>query len=146
MSASKLAAHQASAIASQSAASSSTSSTTSSVADRELFFATKYRNFGLFVTHLAEYLPDAETWATALRTMPLIAFKLQARGYFAAAIEAHLRGDNQGRDCAASAVIRQQANDNGVVLTKIRAEDYSRLLRYASLFSILLAEDFASEQ
>ena len=143
MSASKLAAQQASATASQSAVSSSE---TTPIYEREAFFATKYRNFGLFVTHLADYLPEAGPWATALRTMPLIAFKLQARSYFAAAIEAHLRGDNQGRDCAASAVIRQQANDNGVVLTKIRAEDYSRLLRYASLFSILLAEDFASEQ
>ncbi len=111
------------------------------MADREAFFAIKYRNFGLFVTHLADYLPEAGPWATALRSMPLAAFKLSARGYFAAAIEAHLRGDNTGRDVAASAVIRQQANDNGVVLTKLRADDYSRLLRYASLFAILLSEE-----
>ena len=77
--------------------------------------------------------------------MPLKALLAHARGYFAAAIEAHLLGDNQGRDCVASAVIRQQANDNGVSLTKLRADDYSRLLRYASLFSILLAEDNTSD-
>jgi hypothetical protein len=78
-----------------------------------------------------------------LRVCPLIAFKLQVSSYFGEAIEAHRRGDNVGRDTAASSVVREQARSFGLDLTKLRADDLVKLLRYGSLFSLLVAEDSA---
>ena len=121
--------------------SSSTPSKTSSEAERGLFFASKYHNYCLFIQSLAEYIPSAQPWASSLRVCPLIAFKLQVESYFGEAIEAHRRGDSTGRDVAASAVVRQQSHAHGLDLTKLRADDLAKLLRYSSLFSLLVAED-----
>ena len=109
--------------------------------DRALFWASKYRNYGLFIQSIAVYLPSAQPWATSLRALPLVAFKMQVSSYFEEAIEAHRRGDNTGRDVAASAVVRQQSHAHGLQLTKLRADDLARLFRYSSLFSLLVAED-----
>ena len=68
---------------------------------------------------------------------------MQVSSYFVEAIEAHRRGDNTGRDVAASAVVREQARAHGLELSKLRAEDFAKLLRYSSLFSLLVAEDSA---
>ena len=57
------------------------------------------------------------------------------------AIAAHRRGDHQGRDSAASAIVRAKAAENGLDVTKLRAEHYSRLIRYSSLFTILAADE-----
>ena len=134
----------AAATAAPSPRSSSTNTKTSSEADRALFWATKYRNYTNFVQSLADYLPAAQPWATSLRSCPLVAFKLQVETYFQDAIEAHQRGDNTGRDVAASTVVREQARARGLELSKLRADDLVKLLRYASLFSLLLAEDSAA--
>ena len=112
-----------------------------SEADRGLFWAAKYRSYVLFIQALAVYIPSAQPWATSLRLCPLVAFKMQMESHFGEAIEAHRRGDNVGRDVAASAVVREQARAHGLELTKLRAEDLAKLLRYASLFSLLVAED-----
>ena len=120
--------------------SSSTPSKTSE-AERGLFFASKYHNYVLFIKSLAEYIPSAQPWATSLSVCPLVAFKMQVASYFSEAIEAHRRGDSTGRDVAASAVVRQQAHAHGLQLTKLRADDLAKLLRYSSLFSLLVAED-----
>ena len=121
--------------------SSSTPSKTSSEAERGLFFASKYHNYVLFIQSLAEYIPSARPWASSLQVCPLIAFKLQVSSYFVEAIKAHRRGDNTGRDVAASAVVRQQSHAHGLELNKLRADDLAKLFRYASLFSLLVAED-----
>ena len=128
---------------SQSLPSSSTNTKTSSEADRGLFWASKFKNYNVFVSSLAEYIPEAAPWASSLCVCPLIAFKLQVSTYFGLAIEAHRRGDNVGRDTAASAVVREQAKAYGLELTLLRAEDLAKLLRYSSLFSLLVAEDSA---
>ena len=112
-----------------------------SEADRSVFWALKFRNYCLFIQSLAVYIPSAQPWASSLRVCPLIAFKLQVSTYFGEAIEKHRAGDNTGRDLAASAVVREQARQHGLELTKLRAEDLVKLLRYASLFSLLVAED-----
>jgi hypothetical protein len=78
-----------------------------------------------------------------LRSCPLVAFKLQVASYFGDAIEAHQRGDNTGRDVAASTVVREQARAHGLELSKLRADDLVKLLRYSSLFALLVAEDSA---
>ena len=114
---------------------------TSSEADRGLFFATKYSNYNTFIQSVADYLPSAQGWATSLRICPLIAFKLQVSSFFSEAIEAHRRGDNTGRDIAASTVVREQARAYGLELSKLRADDLVKLLRYASLFALLVAEE-----
>ena len=123
-------------------ASPSAGSSTESIPiyEKEAFFSNKYRNFCIFVESIARYLSEAEPWAEGLRSLPLSVFKLQARVYFAEAIQAHLRGDSQGRDCAAAAVIRRQAEAQGLLVGRIKSEDNSKLLRYACLFSILLSE------
>ena len=126
---------------SQSLPSSSTNTKTSSEADRGLFWAAKFKNYNVFVSSLAEYIPEAAPWASSLCVCPLIAFKLQVSSYFGEAIEAHRRGDNVGRDTAASSVVREQARSFGLDLTKLRADDLVKLLRYGSLFSLLVAED-----
>ena len=112
-----------------------------SEADRGLFWAAKFKNYNVFVSSLAEYIPEAAPWASSLCVCPLIAFKLQVSSYFGLAIEAHRRGDNVGRDTAASSVVREQARSFGLDLTKLRADDLVKLLRYGSLFSLLVAED-----
>ena len=112
-----------------------------SEADRGLYWAQKYRNYCLFIQSVAEYIPEAQPWATSLRICPLIAFKLQVSTYFGEAIEAHRRGDNHGRDVAASTVVREQARAYGLELSKLRADDLVKLLRYASLFALLVAEE-----
>jgi hypothetical protein len=66
---------------------------------------------------------------------------MQIESYFALAIEKHRRGDNTGRDVASSAVVRQQAAAHGLDLTLLRAEDLAKLLRYSSLFSLLVADE-----
>ena len=76
-----------------------------------------------------------------MRLTPLCAFQLHTESVFKEAIAAHWRGDDQGRDSAASAIVRAKAAENGLDVTKLRAEHYSRLLRYSSLFTILAAED-----
>ena len=125
----------------QSLPSSSTNTKTSSEADRGLFFATKYSNYNTFIQSIADYLPSAQPWATSLRICPLVAFKLQVSTYFGEAIEAHRRGDNTGRDVAASTVVREQARAYGLELSKLRADDLVKLLRYAALFCLLVAEE-----
>ena len=79
----------------------------------------------------------------SLRACPIIAFKMQVETYFSDAIEKHRAGDNTGRDVAASTVVREQARARGLELSKLRADDLVKLLRYASLFSLLVAEDSA---
>ena len=111
------------------------------MADRELFWAEKYRNYCLFVNSIADYLPEAQPFANALRCCPLVAFKMRARGYLESAIQAHLVGDSTGRDVAASEAVRSQARENGLDLNQLRAPDLVRVFRYSCLFSILLAED-----
>ena len=120
---------------------SSSTSIKTSEADRALFWATKYRNYVLFVQSLAEYIPSAQPWATSLRVCPLVAFKLQVENYCGQAIEAHRRGDNTGRDVAASEVVRKQAHAHGLELSRLRADDLVKLFRFASLFCLLVAED-----
>ena len=109
--------------------------------EREAFFAEKYRNYCLFVNGVADYAPEVQPLADALRCLPLLGFKMRARGYLEAAIQAHLLGDSQARDVAASEAVREQAHANGFNLTNIRAPDYCKLLRYTSLFALLLAEE-----
>ena len=129
--------------AAPSLASSPTSSKTceTSAADRGLFWASKYANYCKFIAEIATYLPEVQPWASSLRLVPLCAFQLHTETVFKEAIAAHRRGDHQGRDSAASAIVRAKANENGLDVTKLHAEHYSRLLRYSSLFTILAAED-----
>ncbi len=124
----------------QSLLSSSTTIRTSE-ADRAVFWATKFRNYVLFVQSLADYIPEAQTWATSLRLCPLVAFKLQVSAYFGLAIEKHRQGDHMGRDVAASAVVREQSHAHGLQLSKLRAPDLAKLLRYSSMFALLVAEE-----
>ena len=112
-----------------------------SAADRGLFWASKYANYCRFIAEIATYLPEVQPWASSLRLVPLCAFQLHTETVFKEAIAAHRRGDHQGRDHAASAVVRAKAAENGLDVTKLRAEHYSRLIRYSSLFTILAVED-----
>ena len=112
-----------------------------SEAERGLYWAQKFRNYVLFIQSIAEYIPEAQPWATSLRICPLIAFKMQVSNFFSEAIEAHRRGDNHGRDIAASSVVREQARAYGLELSKLRADDLVKLLRYAALFCLLVAEE-----
>ena len=112
-----------------------------SAADRGLFWASKYANYCRFIAEIATYLPEVQPWASSLRLVPLCAFQLHTETVFKEAIAAHRRGDHQGRDSAASAIVRAKAAENGLDVTKLRAEHYSRLIRYSSLFTILAAED-----
>ena len=122
----------------------SSAASATSEGDRALFWGQKYRNYVNFVQSLADYLPAAQPWATSLRSCPIVAFKLQVETYFSEAIEKHLAGDHVGRDVAASAVVREQARAHGLELSRLRADDMVKLLRYASLFSLLVAEDNAA--
>ena len=131
------------ATAAPSPASSPASSKTSDVscADRALFWAEKYSRYCKFIAEIATYIPEAKPWASTLKYIPLAAFQLTLETHFADAIAAHRRGDHQGRDHAASAIVRAKAAENGLDVTKLHAEHYSRLIRYSSLFTILAAED-----
>ena len=79
--------------------------------------------------------------ATALRMLPLAAFLLQVEVNFKDAIDAHRRNDNEGRDHVASAIVRKKAQEHGFDVLKLKAPDYAKLVRYASLFTILAAEE-----
>jgi hypothetical protein len=127
---------------------SNTSAKTSSIysvicepAEKALFWAEKYRNYINFMGVIAEYIPEAQSWASSLRYMPLVAFQMQLSTYFHDAIDAHNKGDKTARDAAACLVVRQQARANEFDLTKLRSDHYIRLLRYTSLFVILTAEE-----
>jgi hypothetical protein len=124
-----------------SAKTSSISSVICEPAEKALFWAEKYRNYINFMGVIAEYIPEAQSWATSLRYMPLVAFQMQLSTYFHDAIDAHNKGDKTARDAAACLVVRQQARANDFELTKLRSDHYIRLLRYTSLFVILTAED-----
>ena len=112
-----------------------------SEAERGLVFATKCHNYCLFVQSVADYIPSAQPWPTTLRLCPLIAFRIQVGTYFGEAIEAHRAGDSTGRDVAASTVVREQARAYGLELNNLRADDLVKLLRYAALFCLLVAEE-----
>ena len=103
-----------------------------SCADRALFWAAKYANYCKFIAEIATYIPEAKPWSQTLKFTPLAAFQLTLETHFANAIAAHRRGDR--RDSAASAVVRAKATENGLDVTRLRAEHYSRLLRYSTLF------------
>ena len=112
-----------------------------SCADRALFWAEKYSRYCKFIAEIATYIPEAKPWASTLKYTPLAAFQLSLETHFADAIATHRRGDHQGLDSAASAIVRAKAAKNGLDVTRLRAEHYTRLLRYSSLFTILAAED-----
>ena len=112
-----------------------------SAADRGLFWAQKFKNYVNFVQSIAVYAPEVQPWASALRITPLCAFQLHVETVFKEAIAAHQRGDNEGRDHAASAVVRAKAAEHGLDVLKLSGGDYAKLVRYASLFVILAAED-----
>ena len=120
--------------------SSSTDSKTSS-ADRGLFIASKFANYVRFVTSLVSYLPEISSWAGTLKYTPWAAFQLQIEVTFRQAVEAHRRGDHQGRDTVTSAIVRKTATEYGFDVTKLKADDYAKLLRYQSLFVILAADE-----
>ena len=130
-------------LAGPSPANSPTSSKTceTSAADRGLFWASKYANYCKFIAEIATYLPEVQPWASALRITPLCAFQLHVETVVKEAIRAHQHGDNEARDHAASAVVRTLAAQHGLDVLKLKGEDYAKLLRYASLFTILAAED-----
>ena len=122
--------------------SSATASTSElSTADRHLFVASKFANYVKFVTSLVSYLPEISSWAGALKYTPWAAFQLQVEVTFRQAVEAHRRGDNQGRDTGTAAIVRKTATDHGFDVLKLKAPDYAKLIRYASLFVILCSED-----
>ena len=112
-----------------------------SCADRGVFWSVKDANYCKFIAEIATYIPEAKPWSQTLKYTPLAAFQLTLETHFATAIAAHRRGDHLGRDSAAAAIVRAKANENGLDVTKLHAEHYSRLLRYSSLFTILAAED-----
>ena len=76
-----------------SAKTSSISSVICEPAEKALFWAEKYRNYINFMGVIAEYIPEAESWASSLRYMPLVAFQMQLSTYFHDAIDAHRKGD-----------------------------------------------------
>ena len=129
--------------AASAAASPPSSSETAPIssADRGLFIASKFANYVRFVTGLVSYLPEISSWAGTLKYTPWAAFRLQIEVTFRQAVEAHRRGDNQGRDTITSATVRKTAREHGFDVMKLRGEDYAKLLRYASLFVILCSED-----
>ena len=107
----------------------------------ERLWAEKYKNYCLFVQSIAEYLPEARQWAQGLQYMPLLAFKMRLGGYFEQGV-AHQRQNNiQERDKAVAHVIRSNAALHGFDVSKVRPDDYVKLIRYGSLFCLLLAEE-----
>ena len=129
--------------ASPAAASQPSSSTTAPIssADRGLFIASKFANYVRFVTSLVSYLPEISSWAGTLKYTPWAAFQLQVEVTFRQAVEAHRRGDHQGRDTVTSAIVRKTATEHGFDVTKLKADDYAKLIRYQSLFVILAADE-----
>ena len=119
----------------------STKTSEPSAADRGLFWAQKFKNYVNFVQSIAVYAPEVQPWASALRITPLCAFQLHVETVFKEAIRAHQRGDNEGRDHAASAVVRVKAAEHGLDVLKLSGGDYAKLVRYASLFVSLAAEE-----
>ena len=85
-----------------------------SCADRALFWASKYANYCRFIAEIATYIPEAIPWASTLKYTPLAAFQLTLETHFATAIAAHRRGDHQGRDSAASAIVRARPPKTGL--------------------------------
>ena len=112
-----------------------------SSADRGLFISSKFANYVRFVTSLVSYLPEISSWASTLKYTPWAAFQLQVEVTFRQAVEAHRRGDHQGRDTVTSAIVRKTASDHGFDVTKLKADDYAKLIRYQSLFVILAADE-----
>ena len=112
-----------------------------SAADRDLFWAQKFKNYVKFIQSIAVYAPEVQPWASALRITPLCVFQLHVETVFKEAIRAHQRGDNEGRDHAASAVVRTLAAQHGLEVLKLSGDDYAKLLRSRSLFTILAAND-----
>ena len=112
-----------------------------STADRHLFIAAKFANYVKFVTSLVSYLPEISSWASTLKYTPWAAFQLQIEVTFRQAVEAHRRGDHLGRDTVTSAIVRKTATEHGFDVTKLRGEDYAKLIRYQSLFVILAADE-----
>lgn len=110
-------------------------------ADRGLFWAQKYKNYTTCIQSIADYIPAAQPWATGIRCMPLIRFKMQFESYFQDAIAQQHNGDKTARDQSVCLIIREQARANSFDLTQLRSEHYIRLLRYTSLFVILTAKD-----
>ena len=129
--------------ASPAAASQPSSSATAPIssADRGLFIASKFANYVRFVTSLVSYLPEISSWAGTLKYTPWAAFQLQVEVTFRQAVEAHRRGDHLGRDTVTSAIVRKTATEHGFDVTKLKADDYAKLIRYQSLFVILAADE-----
>ena len=119
----------------------STKTSEPSAADRGLFWAQKFKNYVTFIQSIAVYAPEVQPWASALRIAPLCAFQLHVDTVFKEAIRAHQLGDNEGRDHAASAVVRTLGAQHGLDVLKLSGADYAKLLRYSSLFTILCSED-----
>ena len=105
----------------------------------ERLWAQKYGNYCQFVQSIAEYLPEARQWAQGLQYMPLLAFKLRLAAYFEAAVGHARQKNTQERDKAVAHVIRSNAKLHGFAVEKVRPDDYIKLLRYGSLFCLLLA-------
>ena len=101
----------------------------------------KIKNYVNFVQSIAVYAPEVQPWASALRITPLCAFRMHIEIVFKEAIAAHQRGDNEGRDHAASAVVRTLAAEHSLDVLKLSGGDSAKLVRYASLFVILAAEE-----
>ena len=108
--------------AAPSPASSQASSKTSepSAADRGLFWAQKFKNYVNYIQSIAVYAPEVQPWASALRITPLCAIQLHVETVFKEAIAAHQRGDNEGRDHAASAVVRAKATEHGLDVLRLK--------------------------
>ena len=107
----------------------------------ERLWAEKYKNYCLFVQSIAEYLPEARQWSQGLQYMPLVAFKLRIGGYFEEAVAHQRQNSIHERDKAVAHVIRSNAALHGFDVSKVRPDDYVKLLRYGSLFCLLLAEE-----
>ena len=107
----------------------------------EVIWAQKYANYVKFVQSIADYLPEARQWAQGLNYMPLMALKMRLGGYFEEAVAHQRQNSIQGRDKAVALVIRSNAALHGFDVSKVRPDDYIKLLRYGSLFCLLLAEE-----
>ena len=107
----------------------------------ERLWAQKYENYCKFVQSIADYLPEARQWSQGLQYMPLMAFKLRIGGYFEEAVAHQRQKDLQQQDKAVAHVIRSNAALHGFDVSKVRPDDYVKLIRYGSLFCLLLAEE-----
>ena len=118
-----------------------TKSTPTPTFELEKLWAQKYGNYCQFVQSIAEYIPEARSWAQGLQYMPLLAFKLRLAAYFEEAVPHARQKNSQERDKAVARVIRSNAKLHGFAVEKVRPDDYIKLLRYGSLFCLLLAEE-----